>query len=191
MLTLSVLAIWLFVVTHVDTLVVLVAFCADETYRKREVFVGHYLGFGIGLGAAIFISLLAAEFLREWTFLLGVVPIGLGLWELFGRRSVEPSVDDDIAGPVGRIAVVAAAGVGLSGENIAIFVPFFATLSVGELLAVVAIYVLGASVVFVVSLLLARWAVGVGLPTWLEERFVPLMLILVGGYVLSAGIVVF
>lgn len=191
MLTLSAVAVWLFAVTHVDTLVVLVAFCADETYRKREVLVGHALGFGFGLGAAIALSVLAAEFLRQWTFLLGIVPISLGFWELFGRSSSETSVDDDIVGPLSRIGVVTAAGVGLSGENIAIFVPFFTTLSVGELLTVIGIYVLGAGVVFVVALLLARWTVDVGLPAWLEERLVPVMLLLVGGYVLSTGVAIF
>ena len=98
---------WLFAVTHLDTLLVIDAFCADNDYRLWEVLVGHYVGFCVGLAAAVIGAILAAELLQEWTFLLGVVPLSLGLWGLL-RQPPETTVEESpiVPNPLGRISVV-------------------------------------------------------------------------------------
>ena len=199
-----VLALWLFAVTHVDTLVVLVAFCADEHYGLPEVFVGHYLGFGLGLLLAVLAATVATESIREWAFLLGLLPFGLGLWGLRGHSSdvvhaergetvgVEAVqvVRDEHGTPassVGRVAVVTTAGIGLSGENVAVFVPFFLTLSTVEFVVVLVAYVLAAIVPFALAFLLSRETLAIGIPSWLESWLVSITLVLLGGYVVVAG----
>lgn len=186
--TVLLVATWLFVATHIDTLIVLIAFCADEDYRTAEVLVGHYVGFMIGLGGAIAGALLAAGFLQQWTFLLGTVPIAMGLWGLLRRQSKPDGVDPkSIPGAASRIGIVAAAGVGLSGENIAVFVPFFATLSETDLLLIVLLYLLGAALVFLVAEAVVRLVPEARLPPWIHRLLVPLVLIVVGSYVLVTG----
>ncbi len=186
--SLLVVAMWLFVVTHVDTLVVLVAFCTDEEYHTTEVAVGHYVGFGLGLAVALLAAFLAAEFFREQSFLLGALPLALGVRGLLRKRSEEtPPPSENATGRTKRIGIVATAGFGLSGENVAIYVPFFLTLEPSELGAVVAAYLVGAVVVFLAASLMARRAVAFGPPRWIDRFLVPAMLVLVGGYVLVAG----
>ena len=185
------LGVWLFAVTHLDTLVAIGAFCADNDYRTWEVFVGHYLGFCLGLGAAVVGALVASELFQEWTFLLGLVPLGLGLWGLLSsppETTVEqsPTVPD----PAGRIGVVTVAGIGLSGENIAVFVPFFADLSTGVLALIVALYVVGAGVVFLVALLVVYRFATEGIPDRLDRWLVPTVLVVIGSYVVATGLVV-
>ena len=179
---------WLFAVTHLDTLLVIGAFCADNDYPHWEVLVGHYLGFCVGLAAAVLGAILAAELLQAWTFLLGLVPLGLGLWGLL-RKPPETAVEESPVVPnsLGRIGVVTVAGLGLSGENIAIYIPFFVDLSPPELLLTIIVYFIGAGVVFLVAFVtISRVAVG-GIPDWLDRWLVPAVLVLVGGYVVVTG----
>ena len=182
------LALWLFAVTHVDTLIVLVAFCADDRYGFPEVLVGHYLGFGLGLLVAVVAAVLAPEAFRESAFLLGVVPLGMGVWGIVRGASDVASPDTESTGGwLDRIFVVGAAGVGLSGENVVVFVPFFVTLTAFEFAVVIATYVVAAAVPLLLALLLAKRARRIGLPTWVEAWLVPIALVVVGGYVLVVG----
>jgi len=186
--TILFVGLWLFAVTHLDTLVVISAFCADNDYRLWEVLVGHYIGFCVGLVAAVIGTFLAAELLEEWTFLLGVVPLGMGLWGIF-RGPPETSLEGSAVVPdaFGRVGVVSAAGIGLSGENIAVFIPFFAELTSPELTIILAIYLLGAGVVFLAAFLIVSRVVVNGIPDWLDRWLVPTVLVLVGGYVIVTG----
>lgn len=181
--------LWLFAITHIDTLVVLLAFFLDETYGRHEILIGHYLGFTTGLLAAILAAVVAAEVLEGWTFLLGAVPLALGLWGLVHRRPNDgPSLEPLDVGPVGRIGVVTSAGIGLSGENLAVFIPYFAERTTVELGWIVLVYLLAAAVVYFLALVGARQtASSVELPGWVETRLVPGVLVVVGLYVLATG----
>lgn len=185
------LGIWLFGVTHLDTLIVISAFCADNDYRIWEVFVGHYVGFCIGLIAAVIGAIVAAELLEEWTFLLGVVPLSIGLWGLL-RRPPEASIERTPAVPnsTGRIGVVTVAGIGLSGENLAVFIPFFADLSTTELTLIVCVYLIGAGIVFLAALSIVYHVAVDGISDRLDRWLVPTVLVFVGGYVVVTGLVV-
>jgi len=186
--TILLVGVWLFAVTHLDTLLVIGAFCADNDYRLWEVLVGHYIGFCVGLVAAVVGAILAAELLQEWTFLLGVVPLSLGLWGLL-RQPPEMTVEGlpVVPNSLGRIGVVTVTGLGLSGENIAVFVPFFAELSSFELTLIIIVYLIGAGVVFLAAFVTVSRVATDGIPDWLDRWLVPTMLVLVGGYVVVAG----
>ncbi|MDQ2051905.1 cadmium resistance transporter [Natronolimnohabitans sp. A-GB9] len=177
--------------THLDTLIVISAFCADNDYRIWEVFVGHYVGFCIGLIAAVIGAIVAAELLEEWTFLLGVVPLSIGLWGLL-RRPPEASIERTPAVPnsTGRIGVVTVAGIGLSGENLAVFIPFFADLSTTELTLIVCVYLIGAGIVFLAALSIVYHVAVDGISDRLDRWLVPTVLVFVGGYVVVTGLVV-
>lgn len=186
--TVLVVAIGLFVVTHLDTFLVLVAFSLDEAYRRREVLLGHYLGFSLGLLAAVLGAGVATELLEGRTFLLGLVPLCLGLWGLKRRRpDGEDSRTGATDGPLARLTIVTTAGVGLSGENLALFIPFFVTLSIEQLTIVVGSYLLFAGVLYGVALAVATAASSNGPPRWVDRWLVPIVLITVGTYVLVTG----
>ena len=182
------LALWLFAIVHVDTFLVLTAFCADEQYGFAEVLVGHYLGFAIGLLAAVGGAIVAAEIFEDLAFLLGVVPIALGMWAIW-RRAPEPDHDPLLPapGPWRRMLVVTATGIGLSGENIAVFIPFFVQRTIAELSVIVIVYLVAAGVVFTAAWLVGSRLLGVRAPTWVASALVPTFLILVGMYVILAG----
>ncbi len=189
--TVLVVAVWLFVATNLDTLVVVSAFCADNDYRVWEVFVGHYVGFCLGLAAAVLGATVAAQLLADWTFLLGIVPLGLGLWGLF-RQPPEATIDKSTVVPnaLGRIGVVTVTAVGLSGENLAVYIPFFADLSTGELAVVIGVYLLGAAAVFAAGLLVVYRIATNGIPKQVDRWLVPSVLVVIGSYVIVTGVLV-
>lgn len=178
----------LFALTHVDTFLVLVAFCGDEDYATREVLLGHYLGFMVGLALAVVGGILAAELLSESAFLLGFVPLALGLWGLARQREAKAAIERvSPPTPGRRVSVVTSAGVGLSGENVAVFVPFFAGLSTTELGVSVVAYFLAAGVLFGMAWVAVRTVWPATIPPAIENRLVPGTLVVVGIYVLLAG----
>lgn len=189
--TVLLLGVWLFAVTNLDALVILSAFCADNDYRIWEVLVGHYVGFSVGLVGAVLGALIAGELLADWTFLLGIVPLSIGLWGL-ARSPPETVVEESLVVPttVGRIGVVAVAGIGLSGENIAVYIPFFADLSLGALALIIGVYLIGAGVVFLVALALVYHVAVDGISDRLDRWLVPSVLVAVGGYIILTGLVV-
>jgi len=182
------LGLGLFAVTHIDTLLVISAFCADNDYQAWEVLVGHYAGFCIGLAGAVIGAVVATELFREWTFLLGVIPFSMGLWGLL-RGPPESLIDGlpTLPNAVGRVGVVTVTGIGLSGENLAVFIPFFAELSPRALLLIVGMYLVGAGVVFLTASLIVQHVTGDGISDRLDRWLVPTVLLLIGGYVLVTG----
>lgn len=189
--TILLVGLWLFAVTHLDTLLVITAFCADNDYQHWEVLVGHYIGFAGGLLIAVVGAVLAAEILQEWTFLLGVVPLSLGIWGLL-RQPPEATIEEVPVVPnsLGRISIVTIAGFGLSGENIAVFVPFFVNLSPIELALIICLYIVAAGAVFFAAILIVSRVTTDGIPDWLDRWLVPSVLVVVGGYVVIAGLLV-
>lgn len=107
MLTLAIVAAGLFVATNVDTILVVAAFCLDADYAASEVLVGHYAGVAVALTGALLGAFVATATVRSWVFLLGVIPIAIGVWGLI-RRNPDPQGDElqVLPGPVGRISVV-------------------------------------------------------------------------------------
>lgn len=185
---LIVLSLWFFALTHVDTFFVLVAFCIDGGYRLPEILLGHYLGFGFGLLGAVLGAVVAAETLQGGAYLLGFVPLGIGLWGIVRRRSEVHTVAPDYPSSwLRRIGVVTVAGIGLSGENIAVFVPFFVTLADEELAVILSFYLVAAGVTFVIAVFVSRWTIEREYPKWIDKWLVPVTLIGVGMYVLGAG----
>jgi len=187
--TVVLLGVWLFVLTNIDTLIIVSAFCADNDYPIWEVFVGHYLGFTIGLIAAVAGSVLAAELLKAWSFLLGTVPLAIGLRGLFVRPP-ETSIEESTVLPnsTGRISVVTVAGIGLSGENLAVYIPFFIELSTTELLVMIGVYLAAAGILFLVALVAVYHVAVDGISDRLDRWLVPTVLVVVGGYVVLAGL---
>lgn len=123
--------------TTIDDLVILAAlFVARRVDRRPAAWVivtGQYAGF-VPLLA---IALLAATGLRivpdRWVGLLGLVPIGFGVWGLWRLRGNDPTTRPPLAGTVPRIAAITFAN---GADNISVFTPLFRTLhTTGSLLA--------------------------------------------------------
>lgn len=132
------LGIVLFAATNIDDIFILLGFLADRRMRPVHVVVGQYVGIGIlialsGIGAFAALLIPAA-----YVGLMGLLPIAIGLKQLLSR-----SDDEDPAtrrAGLGTVASVAAVTIANGGDNVAVYVPVFATRTVFECLVLVAVF---------------------------------------------------
>jgi cadmium resistance protein CadD (predicted permease) len=137
--TLLVLAIGLFVSTNLDDLFILRGFLSKPKFRLRQIVAGQLAGVGALYAAAVVLSLVALVIPAAWIGFLGLLPIAIGLKELWELRQPDEAEDDNAAdssrargrGDVLTVAAmtVAAMTVANGGDNLSIYTPVFATRS--------------------------------------------------------------
>ena len=195
-------AIGLFAITNLDDLVLLSLWfgrARGDLTAERHVVVGQYLGFG----AIVIASFAAAAGLRlvseDATSYLGLIPLALGLREALEvwreRRTGEGSEDsDDLEDGAAAVQAqplsttrVAAVTLANGGDNIGVYVPVFATASLGRSAAFVAVFFL----LIAVWCAAARWIasrppVARALDRW-GHIVLPVVLIALGLAILVEG----
>lgn len=118
-----------FAATTIDDLIIVTAlFTTGRTTgrpRPATIIAGQFVGFGAIVGA----SLAAAAGLQavpdRWVGLLGLVPIGFGLWGLWRLRGRDEDTRPTLASSVTGIAAVTFAN---GADNIGVFTPLFRSL---------------------------------------------------------------
>ncbi|HSO95149.1 MAG TPA: cadmium resistance transporter [Acidimicrobiia bacterium] len=158
------LAVGLYATTNIDNFVVLTAFYADRSYRPRAVTVGTYLGLGVIVAISAGAAAAAADVPHRYIGLLGFVPLTLGVLRLVTlAREVREGLPADPDTPAHDArhgpVVVAAVTVGNGGDNIAAYIPVFASRSLGTSSLIVAVFVAAAGVWCVAAYTVAhaRW----------------------------------
>jgi cadmium resistance transport/sequestration family protein len=136
----------LFVATNIDDIVVLtvlfaVAARGTSGLRGWQIVAGQYLG----LTALIAVSFLAALGLTivpdEWVGLLGLIPLAIGVLALV--RTLRGQDDDDEAeSALKAVGLLGVAGITIAngGDNIAIYTPVFRTMSTGDALITIVVF---------------------------------------------------
>jgi cadmium resistance transport/sequestration family protein len=150
-----------FVATNIDDLVLLTLFFSqvNQRLRPRHIVSGSYLGLIALVGISALMSLGRWAIAPAWIGLLGLVPIGLGIRQLFW-----PEADDESAGEVADSEItdvpspryfgwlkrfiapqcyqVAAVTIANGGDNIGIYTPLFASSSAIELLTIWTVFLI-------------------------------------------------
>ena len=180
-----------FTATNVDDVFMLALFFADVRTSARAVVLGQFLGITALWLASALIAVAALAIPPNWIAYLGVVPLALGLRELWAFRAAargtaaEETRDPPHRGGWSALAM-AAITIANGGDNVAAYVPLFANSS-----ASVPLYGL------VFALCTAAWC-------WLGHRVathpslrgaiarmgrvaLPLVLVLLGLYILLGG----
>jgi cadmium resistance transport/sequestration family protein len=150
-----------FVATNIDDLVLLTLFFSqvNQRLRPRHIVSGSYLGLIALVGISALMSLGRWAIAPAWIGLLGLVPIGLGIRQLFW-----PEVEDDSAEELADSGItdaqsprylswlkrliapqcyqVAAVTIANGGDNIGIYTPLFASSSAIELLTIWTVFLI-------------------------------------------------
>ena len=109
-----------FAATNVDDLLLLIAFFSAGICRARDVILGQYAGIGLLYAASAAAALVSLAVPAAYLSLLGLVPILIGLRQVFGRQPREVRVPA-VSGFLSVAAVTLANG----GDNIGVYTPLF------------------------------------------------------------------
>lgn len=186
-----------FAATNIDDVILVAAFFADRRIRRRAIVAGQFLGIGALVLASALAALLALAVPQGWTALLGLVPLAMGLRSLVGLRRDVPE-DEDRAGspasrpglderpPYGQMLAVAAVTVANGGDNLGVYVPLFAS-TPAAIPAYAVVFGLMTALLCVSGYLAANnRLLGASIRRY-GHVALPLVLIAVGGYILSGA----
>jgi len=118
-----------FASTNVDDIVLLSVLFADPQLPARTVVTGQFLGIGALVLVSALAGLAAVAVPPEWTALLGVVPLAIGLFKLVGVvRAQAPKQKPRAENHFDGSAIGAVAGVTIANgaDNLSVYIPLFA-----------------------------------------------------------------
>jgi cadmium resistance protein CadD (predicted permease) len=137
----------LFFGTNLDDLIVVAVLNASSFANGRpktwQIWTGQY----IGVAALVVVSLLAALGLtllpNNRTWLLGLVPLTLGVYKLFVAVRAHSSGAPRSTAAATGLASVTAVTLANGGDNIAAYTPVFRTSSAGDIAVIAVVFALG------------------------------------------------
>ncbi|ALS84516.1 TPA: CadD family cadmium resistance transporter [Staphylococcus aureus] len=139
----------LYIVTALDLLVILLMFFARAKTRKeyRDIYIGQYVGSVALIVISLFFAFVLNYVPEKWILgLLGLIPIYLGIKvAIYGdsdgeERAKKELNEKGLSKLVGTIAIITIASCG--ADNIGVFVPYFVTLSVTNLLITLFVFLI-------------------------------------------------
>jgi cadmium resistance protein CadD (predicted permease) len=179
----------IFIGTNVDDLIVLTVLFLSARAATRptwHIWAGQYLGIGVLVGASLLAALGLTLIPDRWVPLLGLVPLGLGLWGLIG--AIRGGPDDEPAVTARGPFAVAGITIANGADNIAVYTPVFRTMDASGVVVLVAVF----------AVLVAVWCVAA---SWLGSHrrviaivarwghwLVPLVFIAIGVVILSSAL---
>jgi len=125
-------AVGLFAVTNFDDIVILSLFFAQgagQPGSARKVVAGQYLAFTVILAVTVAVTFGASFLPKDALPYLGLVPIGIGLWEAWkiwrhrNRRDSDKEAETGQSRP--SVLKVASTTLANCGDNIGVYVPVF------------------------------------------------------------------
>ena len=139
----------LYIATALDLLVILLMFFARAKTRKeyRDIYIGQYVGSVALIVISLFFAFVLNYVPEKWILgLLGLIPIYLGIKvAIYGdsdgeERAKKELNEKGLSKLVGTVAIVTIASCG--ADNIGLFVPYFVTLSVANLLITLFVFLI-------------------------------------------------
>lgn len=179
-----------FASTNVDDIFVLMLFFGNSRFKTREVFTGQYVGF-IALIALSFVGSFMGLYINQaYIGLLGLMPVFLGIKSLISlARKRKKADEEDIAintetNKHGNIWTVAAVTFANGGDNIGIYIPLFATLSWGDKLTMITIFLVMVAIWCLIGKYLTKHPAIAKAINRYGHIASPIVLILLGIYIL-------
>jgi cadmium resistance protein CadD (predicted permease) len=186
-LAVALTAVALFAATNADDIVVLTALSissrAEGRPRRWHIWAGQYAGFAV----LIAVSLAAAGGLAlvplHWLWLLGLLPLSLGLARLVtairAHRSGQQASPAVVTGLTGVIGLTIVNG----GDNLSAYIPVFRTSSMAAIAVIIPVFMVGVGVYCLAGIrIAAHHAVIQAVQRW-GQWVIPVVFIAIGFYI--------
>lgn len=210
-ITLLGIAIIAFISTNIDDFFVLAAFFSDNSYSKKTVIIGQYIGMLIIIAVSCIGYIFKMLLPMQWVGILGVLPIMIGSKHIVRYvKNRKRYIDDNIISintsnaitienideqknsttniikkiVNSKISFVAMVTFSNGGDNLGIYVPLFASLNLSELIFTIVMFLIMVAVWCEIVIFFANNKLtGIIFKKYGKSCF-PFVLILLGVYII-------
>ncbi|HET4468350.1 TPA: CadD family cadmium resistance transporter [Streptococcus pneumoniae] len=185
-------AIGVYISTSIDYLIILIILFAQLSQNKQKwhIYAGQYLGTGLLVGASLVAAYVVNFVPEEWMVgLLGLIPIYLGIrFAIVGEDAeeeeeeiierLEQSKTNQLFWTVTLLTIAS------GGDNLGIYIPYFASLDWSQTLVALLVFVIGIIIFCEISRVLSSIPLIFETIEKYERIIVPLVFILLGLYIM-------
>ena len=184
-------AIAVYISTSIDYLfILLIIFSQSQTKRDlRQIYLGQYLGTGILVAVSLFAAYVLNFIPQDWIIgLLGLIPIYLGIRVAMG--SEEEAEEDEVMEKLGSRGsnrlfwTVALITLASGGDNLGIYIPYFASISFSEIILALIVFAISIAVLCYISYQLAKISFVAETLEKYERIIVPIVFIGLGIFIM-------
>ncbi|VOW33399.1 Cad superfamily protein [Streptococcus pneumoniae] len=185
-------AIGVYISTSIDYLIILIILFAQLSQNKQKwhIYAGQYLGTGLLVGASLVAAYVVNFVPEEWMVgLLGLIPIYLGIRFAIVGEDAEEEEEEIIERLEQRKAnqlfwTVTLLTIASGGDNLGIYIPYFASLDWSQTLVALLVFVIGIIIFCEISRVLSSIPLIFETIEKYERIIVPLVFILLGLYIM-------
>ncbi|SIN82819.1 cadmium resistance transporter (or sequestration) family protein [Carnobacterium alterfunditum] len=151
-----------YISTSIDYLFILLIIFSQSHTKKglRQIYWGQYLGTGILVMVSLFAAYVLNFIPQDWIIgLLGLIPIYLGIRvAVTGEEEEEEEVAEKLEarGTSRLFWTVSLITIASGGDNLGIYIPYFASLSVSEIIIALVVFVISIALLCFISYKLAK-----------------------------------
>ncbi|HEW2347630.1 TPA: CadD family cadmium resistance transporter [Streptococcus pneumoniae] len=185
-------AIGVYISTSIDYLIILIILFAQLSQNKQKwhIYAGQYLGTGLLVGASLVAAYVVNFVPEEWMVgLLGLIPIYLGIRFAIVGEDAEEEEEEIIERLEQSKAnqlfwTVTLLTIASGGDNLGIYIPYFASLDWSQTLVALLVFVIGIIIFCEISRVLSSIPLIFETTEKYERIIVPLVFILLGLYIM-------
>ncbi|MDG7525553.1 CadD family cadmium resistance transporter [Streptococcus pneumoniae] len=185
-------AIGVYISTSIDYLIILIILFAQLSQNKQKwhIYAGQYLGTGLLVGASLVAAYVVNFVPEEWMVgLLGLIPIYLGIRFAIVGEDAEEEEEEIIERLEQSKAnqlfwTVTLLTIASGGDNLGIYIPYFASLDWSQTLVALLVFVIGIIIFCEISRVLSSIPLIFETIEKHERIIVPLVFILLGLYIM-------
>ncbi|KPL38988.1 CadD family cadmium resistance transporter [Streptococcus pseudopneumoniae] len=185
-------AIGVYISTSIDYLIILIILFAQLSQNKQKwhIYAGQYLGTGLLVGASLVAAYVVNFVPEEWMVgLLGLIPIYLGIRFAIVGEDAEEEEEEIIERLEQSKAnqlfwTVTLLTIASGGDNLGIYIPYFASLDWSQTLVALLVLVIGIIIFCEISRVLSSIPLLFETIEKYERIIVPLVFILLGLYIM-------
>ncbi|MGV0168242.1 cadmium resistance transporter [Furfurilactobacillus sp. WILCCON 0119] len=182
-----------FLATNMDDLLLLIMFAGSAKTKRqwRAVVWGQLSGIVTLIAVSWLLSFGLMKFAPSWISLLGIIPIAVGVLDLWHERHGWAETSELKQAKVRAVSVplVWSVTVGDGGDNLSVYIPLFAKQTAADMTMTIAIFLMLTIAWLWLGRRLAQTKVAVVIVERFSTWLMPALLILVGSVILWHGFI--
>lgn len=186
-------AVGVYISTSIDYLLILVILFAQFNNNKRniQIYAGQYLGTAFLVSVSLFAAYVVKFVPEKWMIgLLGLIPIFIGIRFAILGENEEECESEEVRNKLKKnksknlIWTVLLMTVAAGGDNLGVYIPYFASLDWSRILVVLLVFIVGIAVLCELSIRLSKIPMISETIEKYERIIVPLVFIPLGIYIM-------